>query len=116
MKTLLQRGFTLIELLVTVSVIGFVFGVTLLLFGSMLFNCSGQNGAVAEEEAIRWAAQMGIKPQGVQCARTDTDGDGYVSCSASEKRPDGTTQIHAIECASSFSLNSGCRVPKLGIR
>jgi hypothetical protein len=48
----------------------------------------------------------------VECVDRDSNGDGYVSCTVF--RP-GKPPI-GIECASGFSINNGCRMPKLSSR
>lgn len=44
----------------------------------------------------------------VDCMTYDSDGDGYVSCTAVRK--DGTGQPIGLECGTGFACNSGCRV------
>lgn len=51
----------------------------------------------------------------VICVDQDTDGDGYVSCTVSERRAVGDVKLHPIECAAvrqGCNANSGCRLPK----
>lgn len=64
----------------------------------------------AAKEARAYANELGIQLTGVSCVRTDSDGDGYVSCSLA--KADGS--LLAVECAIGmpFTWNSGCRVPK----
>jgi hypothetical protein len=70
---------------------------------------SGADQASAEEEAKKWASKLGLDVKGISCVKADSDGDGYVSCTVATE--DG--KMHAIECTSAWTLNSGCRTPKL---
>ena len=101
----MKRGFTLIELVVAISVVALVAVVV----GSQFTSCIDHKDH-AEIAARDWAQSMGIQVKGVACVKHDTDNDGYVSCTVS----DGT-KMHALECASSWSWNEGCRIPKLSI-
>lgn len=49
---------------------------------------------------------------GASCVRMDSDGDGYVSCSARVKgsETNATEETLALECAGSFTMQSGCRL------
>ena len=66
------------------------------------------NEPVVTNEAREYAAQLGMNVKGVSCAKLDTDGDGYVSCSINTG-----TGLVPVECAAAFTINDGCRVPKL---
>lgn len=103
-----KRGFTLIELLVVVAFVGIVLSALLMGVGSCQSNKTD-----AEAEATSFAQSMGIKVKAVNCVDRDSDGDGYVSCTVSEE-VNGATKLHAVECASGWSWNSGCRMQKLG--
>jgi hypothetical protein len=106
---------TLVDLLIRV-VIGCVF---LAIVAGGVFKvssgCSGIDHQYAESEARRWSQQMGIEPVGVSCANVDSDGDGYVSCTVSSRRPDGKVDLHPVECAVRVSINSGCRSQRAGV-
>jgi hypothetical protein len=65
----------------------------------------------AEANAKRWLAEMHIEYKGVSCAKRDTDGDGYVSCTASVEKS-GAPHLMPLECAGNVSFNDGCRVPR----
>jgi hypothetical protein len=73
---------------------------------------SGADQVSAEEEAKKWAAKLGMDVKGLSCVKTDSDGDGYVSCTIATE--DGKT--HAVECTSAWTRNAGCRTPKLRTR
>jgi len=104
-----KRGFTLIELIMVVVIVGVAGGIVLTAAG----GCQGHK-TEAEADARTFAASMGIKVKGVNCVDRDTDGDGYVSCTVSEE-VDGKTRMHAVECASGWTWNSGCRMQKPGV-
>lgn len=107
-----KRGFTLIELIITVTILIVVVAIVGVAVGGCV-GCGGDK-AKATDSAKAWAEAMGITPKGVSCVDHDTDGDGYVSCTVSEASKDGGTKMHSLECAHSWSWNSGCRKPKLG--
>ncbi len=65
------------------------------------------DGSAAQNAAL-FAADMGIKEPRINCVGWDSDGDGYVSCTLSSG-----DRIIALDCARSYSLNSGCRLQKL---
>lgn len=63
----------------------------------------------AADAAREYADGLGLQMSGVSCVRSDTDGDGYVSCTLA--MPDG--KLQPLECVGSpFTWNRGCRVPK----
>lgn len=78
-------------------------------------GASGEDHEAAEKGAREFAQQMGLKATGVSCAKTDSDGDGYVSCTLALSQPDGTTKLEAIECARVVTFNQGCRMQKPGM-
>lgn len=94
-----------------------VFG--LVLVGSGCSTCasiSGSHQREAESQARAWTEEIGMKVKAITCAGTDSDGDGYVSCTIVEDLGDKGTKMHSMECAGAYNLNQGCRVPKLQIR
>lgn len=101
-----SRGYTVAEILIVVSIMGVL---AVFVFAAAL-KMTGCNGNGAPEEARKWAEKMSLHPEGVECARQDTDGDGYVSCTISSKKSDGTMELTAVECASDWTMNSGCRL------
>lgn len=70
----------------------------------------GVDRSTAEGEARAWAKALGLQVIGISCAKMDTDGDGYVSCSVNTENG-----VQQIECAGKLSINSGCRAPKFRI-
>jgi hypothetical protein len=64
-----------------------------------------QMGPLPEQAARSWAADLGIKVDGVSCTQTDTDNDGYVSCTINK----GDNQLISLECATGRGLASGCK-------
>lgn len=79
----------------------------------LLVGCG--NPEVAKQAARRYATDLGYKVSGVACTSTDTDGDGYVSCSV---RVDDREDPLALECTrGELTLTDGCKValPKLRV-
>lgn len=104
------RGFTLIEAII-VLVILVVLG--MLIVGGIR-GCSG-GGPKAEDAMREYIGRLYPTREiiGVNCVMMDSDGDGYVSCTATIDMDDGPgvqeKQI-AADCAREFlNLNSGCR-------
>lgn len=64
----------------------------------------------AESELRDYLAKMYADKSvlGQDCVGRDTDGDGYVSCTARVRGKDGLEETLALECASTL-LNSGCK-------
>jgi hypothetical protein len=62
------------------------------------------DGIDAKPAARLWAAEMGYKTQGVSCAESDSDWDGYVSCSVNAEGQDPIS----IECGYSYRI--GCKM------
>jgi len=95
-----KSGFTVIELLIVVAIVAILGGVV---FGSV--GSCGSSGAKANKEAQAFGREMGLTVKGVTCMDYDTNGDGYVSCTLNTVEQG----MLPIECARSWSWNSGCR-------
>lgn len=68
---------------------------------------------VAKAAARQYARDLGYKVVGVSCAGTDSDHDGYVSCSL---RVEGNDEPLLLECTrGEWTFTSGCKgaLPKL---
>jgi len=62
-------------------------------------------------ELLVHARSIGMTVHSAECMDTDSDGDGYVSCTVGSERPDGKgIEPIAFECAAKYSLNKGCRL------
>jgi len=72
---------------------------------------TGAHKEEAEKQAHLWANKMELKDPKIHCVSDDSDGDGYVSCTILSQ-----DKIHSIECTGAFTLNDGCRAPKLRLR
>jgi prepilin-type N-terminal cleavage/methylation domain-containing protein len=107
------RGFTLHEVLIVIVILAAIAAIS-------LNACKGCTG-ISKDEAMKgaqvWA--QNVKTQGsdvsVDCAKMDTDNDGYLSCTVFVRK-DGKTDVYPIECAGAFSWNEGCRVPKAVVK
>lgn len=84
-------------------------------FARCSMGVSGEDQVEAETQARKFVQAMGLKTSGVACAKTDSDGDGYVSCTAALVMADGSTKLEAIECARVMTINEGCRMQKPGV-
>jgi hypothetical protein len=62
---------------------------------------------VATSEAEKFSENISGVTK-IECVARDTDGDGYVSCTLFR----GNKDPLFIECAGSFTTNTGCRAPK----
>lgn len=96
-----DEGFTLIELLVALIIGGAVLAVII-----GIVTTSRQPTVSPEEYLQEFALKADITPIG--CLDRDTDGDGYVSCTA---RDNVTKLLIDVQCASS-PFNSGCKLSK----
>lgn len=96
---------------------GLILGIPLIL--TLLWQGKGFlfDERVAESELREYLAKMYADKQvlGQDCVGRDTDGDGYVSCTARVRGRDAKAgeETLALECASEV-MNSGCK-PRLGI-
>lgn len=106
----MRKAYTLIEVIVVVLVI--VIFLALVVGG--VRGCAGRRGA-AEDSMREYVSKLypGREIIGVACTNIDSDGDGYISCTATIDTDNGPNvverQINA-QCATGFlSLNSGCK-------
>lgn len=81
------------------------------LFSLTCPGCVFDKAQAGEEEAHAWAKKLGADDVSrIVCNGTDSDGDGYVSCTLVYK----TGGREQVECAwGAFPWNSGCREPKV---
>lgn len=85
------------------------------LLGAYLLVAGCGNPEVAKRAARQYATDLGYKVVGVACTSTDTDGDGYVSCSV---RVEGKADPLALECTrGEATFTDGCKValPKMRV-
>jgi len=75
-----------------------------------VLSACGIDGTKARKNADTFTrTALGATPKKITCQNTDSDGDGYVSCTVR----DSEGELYALQCSGAFSFNSGCR---LGIR
>ena len=74
-------------------------------------KCNGGDHKSAEKEFRNWAKALDIKYDAAQCNNHDGDGDGYVSCTYTID-----DAINTVECAGSWTMQSGCRTPKMRVQ
>jgi hypothetical protein len=78
----MRRGLSLVELMVIVAIVGIVVGVggSLVLGDGRGVVTTTSRTATGERNARQFAAKMGWTVDGVACSGSDSDGDGYTSC------------------------------------
>jgi type II secretory pathway pseudopilin PulG len=93
------------------------------IIGTGIARCSadmrGETGHEATKQAIAYIDRMQLdakrteagKPV-VSCMNSDTDNDGYVSCTYTTT----AGQLEQIECTAAYTFNEGCRLPKAILR
>ena len=104
-----QKGFTLIELLIVVVIVGIV----VVIASPTRFKTNHSEAA-----KVSMATYLNdLYPDevfNISCTGMDTDGDGYVSCTAVGRND--TSKKEMAECAvGRFNRNSGCKA-KMMIR
>lgn len=63
-------------------------------------GCDTPKNLVPPETAARtFAKDLGFTLKGVSCAGTDTDNDGYVTCTINVDDGDGRSHIESLQCA-----------------
>lgn len=92
-----NRGFTLIELLIVIAMVVIVLG----LFGGCVAACSSSGSSNSGPTALMTQYVNDLNPGAAEiratCARSDSDGDGYVRCAATWQRADGTRTEQPLE-------------------
>lgn len=96
--------------------LGVVLGLMLVLMVLDDSHSQGKPDLKPEQEAAEWARDLGFRDAHIKCVALDTDDDGYISCSVATSKPDGAVTVQAVECASTSSGNSGCRIPKPSVQ
>lgn len=87
-----------------------VVAISTLGLGTCGCNATGVNKESAQDNAKKFAKELDLDVKKISCNNSDSDGDGYVSCTFAMK----SGAIEQFECAS-WGLNSGCRRPKMSI-
>ena len=103
------RAFTVIELLIIVAIIGI--GAAAL--GGVFLSGCGSDWQKAETAAKEFAGKVPGSTGQIQCAKKDTDRDGYCGCTVFMK--DATPM--AIDCGCEkfcFNCAEGCRMVNPG--
>lgn len=103
------KGYTLIEVMIVVMIVG----IFLVVVAGIASSVLGVNGN--HEEAVKAAEEFAKNVPGVvktECVQFDSDNDGYISCTLFREKADPMF----IECAKKWTLNKGCRAPKMTVR
>lgn len=111
----MRKGFSLVELVIVIAIIG-VF--CALIGGGLGVGCQSPSDieGSAERNAKDFAAKMGIKYEGLSCSGSDSDHDGYVSCTFNM----GEGKIQSFECGydqvgAVMGQNTGCKEKMLKV-
>ena len=73
-----------------------------------LSGCMDVHNPPPPDAARAWAKEMGIEVAGVQCAQTDSDRDGYVSCDLRVKGD--KVEMLSLQCATELQSTFDGRV------
>ncbi|MDO8598679.1 MAG: hypothetical protein Q7S02_01065 [bacterium] len=98
------------KLIVVGVIAAVVLVVVSVFFKSYLFDERFARSELSEYLTSMYADRVVL---GTQCTGRDTDGDGYVSCTARVRGKDSPEELLALECASDV-FNSGCK-PRIGV-
>ena len=114
-----SKGFTLVELLVVVATIMILIVVGTEVLGDGCCGCARGSKADATEAAKEYATDLKWEIVAISCAHSDTDNDGYISCTLRVKEnPEGPAVEKYLDCASGAfgSKTGGCkaRLPQYG--
>ena len=106
---------TLFERLIKWSIVAVGAALVLgVLVGRSVLDLLGVTRSVAQQEAEDWIRRNKIAAT-ADCAASDSDGNGYVSCSFVMHDGASTRPIVPMECAAPATINRGCRLrPILG--
>lgn len=107
-----RAGLSLVELMIVVSILAVLF----LICGGGVWRATTTMSGAQQQDATAQAITYGRTLYGETataiCVRSDSDGDGYVSCTLVYDGANGKVN-QAIECAAGFTINEGCRIPKM---
>lgn len=117
MKT--NRGYTLVELLIIFSIVA----IFVAMVGGLVSSCGFVSGPTVEnranEDAVSFVHQMRPEMNDVRamCQTTDSDGDGYVTCTISGT-VNGVREMDSVDCRASFLTNyqRGCRLTRIPLQ
>lgn len=105
-----SSGASVIELVIVVSILGILCAIGA---GGLGIGCTttSDREASAQRNAKEYAASMGLTIQGVSCSGSDSDLDGYVSCTLNL----GDDKLKAINCGYDQAVaimgqNTGCKL------
>ncbi len=95
-----KNGFTLIELMVVIAILGIAAAVVIPWLGNLGSIRGSQEKAEANARAYYAKMYDEYKSVVVSCASSDSDGDGYVSCSGRGTKTEGGDKVSlpAIQC------------------
>lgn len=105
----MKKGMTMVEIMIALAILAIAASI---LFGAAGATCVGHKDS-AQASLVQYGTEMGYEIVSSSCVNKDTDGDGYVSCTAKLK----SGEVLNVECVgwqgTSCVKNEGCRTPKL---
>jgi hypothetical protein len=105
----MKKVFPLMELMVVAVLVGAIGLGIITLVVSTLKNNPDEVKPRAEAAALTWAKNMGYGVALVDCAGTDSDYNGYASCTL--KTAGDLPQLISLECSSGVGqFTEGCRL------
>ncbi len=108
-----SRGFTLVEFLIVVAILGLLGVVGINALGGGCSGCARGSKADATEAAKEYATDLKWEIVAISCAHSDSDNDGYISCTLRVKESsEGPSVEKYLDCASGAfgSKTGGCKV------
>jgi prepilin-type N-terminal cleavage/methylation domain-containing protein len=99
-----RNGFTVIELVIVLAIIGII--------AALILSAGGCGSpAKAKDNARAFCSDLGYSVTGISCAETDSDGDGYISCSVLAEDKAGAEVRLQLECSggSPWRRTGGCK-------
>lgn len=108
-----RYGFTLVELMIVVIILGIIGAAV------MSTGCQSCTASTVQSNAQKYGRHyarvfLHIQQPQVECAGTDSDHNGYVSCNVTENAPGAA--VRQIECPANYMLENNVNCRAYGLR